>query len=43
MGEADQNVSRHRMMCFGIPVTTAWRVLRWRMEEWPPDMEASCE
>jgi hypothetical protein len=25
------------------PVTTAWRVLRLRMEELPPDMENSCE
>jgi hypothetical protein len=24
-------------------VTTAWRVLRLRMEERPPDMEGSCE
>jgi hypothetical protein len=26
-----------------VPVTTAWRVLRLRMEERPPDMEGSCE
>jgi hypothetical protein len=26
-----------------VPVTTAWRVLRLRMEEWPPDMEGSFE
>jgi hypothetical protein len=26
-----------------VPVTTAWRVLRFRMEERPPDMEGSCE
>jgi hypothetical protein len=30
-------------MLGGIPVPTAWRVLGLRMEEWPPDMEASCE
>jgi hypothetical protein len=26
-----------------VPVITAWRVLRLRMEERPPDMEDSCE
>jgi hypothetical protein len=26
-----------------LPVTTAWRVLRLRMEERPPVMEGSCE
>jgi hypothetical protein len=26
-----------------VPITTAWRVLRLRMEERPPDMEGSCE
>jgi uncharacterized membrane protein len=26
-----------------VPVTTAWRVLRMRMEERPPVMEGSCE
>jgi hypothetical protein len=26
-----------------VPVTTAWRVLRLRMEERPPVMEGSCE
>jgi hypothetical protein len=26
-----------------VPVTTAWRVFRLRMEERPPDMESSCE
>ena len=26
-----------------LAVTTAWRVLRFRMEERPPDMECSCE
>ena len=26
-----------------VPVTTAWRVLRLRMEERPADMEGSCE
>ena len=26
-----------------VPVTTAWRVLRLRMEERPPDVEGSCE
>ena len=26
-----------------VPVTTAWSVLRLRMEEQPPDMEGSCE
>jgi hypothetical protein len=26
-----------------VPVTTAWRVLRLRMEERPPDMEGNCE
>jgi Na+/citrate or Na+/malate symporter len=26
-----------------VPVTTAWRVVRLRMEERPPDMEGSCE
>jgi hypothetical protein len=26
-----------------VPVTTALRVLRLRMEERPPDMEGSCE
>jgi hypothetical protein len=26
-----------------VPVTMAWRVLRLRMEEWPPGMEGSCE
>jgi hypothetical protein len=26
-----------------VPVTTAWSVLRLRMEERPPDMEGSCE
>jgi hypothetical protein len=26
-----------------VPVTTAWRVLRLRMEERPVDMEGSCE
>jgi hypothetical protein len=26
-----------------VPVTTAWRVLRLRMEERPPVMEASCK
>jgi hypothetical protein len=30
-------------MLGGIPVPTAWRVLGLRMEEWPPDMEVSCE
>jgi hypothetical protein len=26
-----------------VPVTTAWHVLRLRMEERPPDMEGSCD
>jgi hypothetical protein len=26
-----------------VPVTKAWRVLRLRMEERPPDIEGSCE
>jgi hypothetical protein len=26
-----------------VPVSTAWRVLRLRMEEQPPYMESSCE
>jgi hypothetical protein len=26
-----------------VPVTTAWLVLRLRMEKRPPDMESSCE
>jgi hypothetical protein len=26
-----------------VPVTTVRRVLRLRMEEWPPDIEGSCE
>jgi hypothetical protein len=26
-----------------VPVTTAWRVLRLRMEERPPVMQGSCE
>jgi hypothetical protein len=26
-----------------VPVPTAWRVLGLQMEEWPPDMEVSCE
>jgi hypothetical protein len=26
-----------------VPVTTAWRVLRLRMEKRPADMEGSCE
>jgi hypothetical protein len=34
-------VSIFRAKCF--PVTTAWRVLRLRMEERPPDMKGSCE
>jgi hypothetical protein len=47
------NVRRHSPLILGIyfyipilgeyPVTTAWRVLRLRMEEWPPTMEGSCE
>jgi hypothetical protein len=31
------------ILCPIVPVTTAWRVLRLRMEERPPDMEGSCE
>ena len=27
----------------GVPVTTAWRAHRLRMEERPADMEGSCE
>jgi hypothetical protein len=34
---------RNNAMLGGIPVPTAWRVLGLRMEERPPDMEASCE
>ena len=26
-----------------VPITMAWRVLRLRMEERPPDMEDSCQ
>jgi hypothetical protein len=26
-----------------VPLTMSWRVLRLRMEEWPPVMEGSCE
>jgi len=26
-----------------IPVTPAWRVLRWRMEERLPDIEGLCQ
>jgi hypothetical protein len=34
-------ISTSRVMW--VPVTTAWRVLRLRMEERPPVMEGSCE
>jgi hypothetical protein len=30
-------------MLGGSLFTTAWRVLRLRMEETPPDMEGNCE
>jgi hypothetical protein len=34
----------YQMCCVKwVPVTTAWHVLRLRMEERPPDMEGSCE
>jgi hypothetical protein len=41
-------VSQHFMEPEGsipnsVPVPTAWRVLRLRMEERPPAMEVSCE
>jgi hypothetical protein len=32
-----------RVLLGGFLVTTAWRVLRLRMEETPPGMEGSCE
>jgi hypothetical protein len=33
---------RKSMLC-GFPVTTAWHILRLRMEERPPAMEGSCK
>jgi hypothetical protein len=26
-----------------VPVTMVWHVLMLQMEDWPPDMESSCE
>jgi hypothetical protein len=37
------HVSLHSYRNKSVPVTTAWRVLRLRMEERPPDMEGNCE
>jgi hypothetical protein len=37
--EHDNKPCRHKW----VPVTTAWPILRLRMEERPPDMESSNE